>query len=313
MTSPGNMAGYPQDVSSLSYNQEYVQSDTISQMYASGNYDLSTQAFTTDYSTSYPGPHHSASHPGQHHSTSHPDQHYITPYTDSYYYPPHSDPSYSASYPEGQIDKGFPPAGYIQPKQAAGYANPGPPQQQYNQARKHERFHFSDWRWEFASITFSLACFAAVVIVLITFQNKPLSSWHFISSISLNTVIAILSTLSRTALLVPVTSCISQLKWIHLVSSPRPLREFQVFDDASRGPWGALELIWRLHVKTKLASWGSLIIILTLAMGPFTQQLLSYPLKLHSSPEAIFYGSQTYDSGTIRAVTFSWVLSMFPL
>ena len=114
---------------------------------------------------------------------------------------------------------------------------------------------------------------------------------------SLNTLVAILSTLARTALLVPVASCISQLKWIYLVSASRSLRSVQVFDDASRGPWGSMELIWKLNFRSKLASWGSVITILTLMMGPFSQQLLLYPSRPQYSPTgATFHASQVYNS-----------------
>lgn len=173
--------------------------------------------------------------------------------------------------------------------------------------KRHGAFIIGDWLWEFASAALSLACLAAVVIVLSIYNGKPLTSWNFIADANLNTIIALLSTFSRTALLVPVASCISQLKWIHLVTSPRPLRDVQTFDDASRGPWGALELIWRVNFKSTLATWGSVITILTLAMGPFAQQLVSYPTRLQFSPDATFYSSQIYDSGTQRGATTSWL------
>jgi hypothetical protein len=169
---------------------------------------------------------------------------------------------------------------------------------------KRDSFSLKDWQWEFAAAGFSLVCVVAIIIVLAAYQEKPLSSWRFVYNITPNTLVALLSTLSRTALIVPVASCISQLKWIHLVSSPRPLRELQVFDDASRGPWGSLELIWKLHFKTKLATWASIITILSLTMGPLSQQLLSYPSRLHyDSAGATFYRSQIYDSGASRGVT----------
>jgi hypothetical protein len=186
------------------------------------------------------------------------------------------------------------------------------PKHPYNPLGKRDTFSLGDWRWEFVAAGFSLVCVIAVITLLAAYQEKPLSSWHFVYNITPNTLVALLSTLSRTALIVPVASCISQLKWIHLVNSPRSLRELQVFDDASRGPWGSLELIWRLHFKTKLATWGSIITILSLTMGPLSQQLLSYPSRLHFEPSgATFYRSQIYDSGASRGVTGAGRLSKF--
>ena len=177
-------------------------------------------------------------------------------------------------------------------------------QQHYDPPKRSGVLHFTDWRWEIASVVLSLLCVVAMLIVLKAYQQRSLSSWHFVHDITLNTLVALLSTISRTALIVSVASCLSQLKWIHLVRSPRPLQEMQIFDDASRGPWGSLELICRMHFKTKLATWGSLITILSLAMGPLSQQLLSYPSRLHfETSGASFYRNQVYDSGASRGVT----------
>lgn len=162
--------------------------------------------------------------------------------------------------------------------------------------KKRSDLSLRDWVWEIGASIFSLGCFAAVVGVLVANEDKSLSSWTFVFGTSLNTLIATLSTLSRAALMVPVASCISQLKWIHLIGASRPLKDAQVFEDASRGPWGSLELMWKLHIRTKLATWGSVITILTLAMGPFAQQLLSYPTRTVVSGGATFYTSHVYDS-----------------
>jgi hypothetical protein len=182
----------------------------------------------------------------------------------------------------------YPPGSPIQELQAPEIVSDAP--------GKSAQFSLQDWQWEFGAFIFSMGCFAAVVGVLASYNTRSLASWNFVFGITLNTLVAILSTLSRTALLVPVASCISQLKWIHLVTAPRSLRDVQVFDDASRGPWGSLELIWRLHIGAKLATWGSVITILTLAMGPFTQQLLSYPSRSIISGNATYYTSHIYDS-----------------
>jgi hypothetical protein len=178
-----------------------------------------------------------------------------------------------------------------------------PASQNFTKAPRNQgKFHLRAWQWEIAASAFSLACFAAVVITLAMYHDQ-----QFLFDISLNTVIAFISTLSRTALLVPVASCISQLKWIYLIRSPHTLREVQVFDNASRGPWGSLELIWKLHYRTKLATWGSIITVLSLTMGPFAQQLLSNQSRLQFSPGATFYSSQVYDSGTSRNTSESWL------
>ncbi|EUC46608.1 hypothetical protein COCMIDRAFT_35835 [Bipolaris oryzae ATCC 44560] len=175
------------------------------------------------------------------------------------------------------------------------------------------KLHLRDWYWEFIAAIFSTACVIAVIVVLRKYEGKSLSSWRFYHDITLNTLVALLSTLSRTALIVPVASCISQLKWIHLVSSPRPLHEYQILDEASRGPWGSLTLIFALHFKTKLATWGALITIVSLTMGPLSQQLLSYPSREHFERSgATFYRNQVYDTGAGWGVTGASARTMDP-
>lgn len=173
-----------------------------------------------------------------------------------------------------------------------------------NSPRKPSQSSFWDLHWEVTAAAFSSICFVAVVGVLILFDEKSFSTWSFVFNISINTIIVVLSTLSRTALLVPVASCISQLKWIHIVEALRRLYDIQMFDDASRGPWGSVVLIWNLHIRTKLATWGSSITTLTLAMRPFAQQLLSYSARPVFSDGATFRRSRVYDSsyGTYRTL-----------
>ena len=49
-----------------------------------------------------------------------------------------------------------------------------------------------------------------------------------------------------------IGSSLSQSKWLwYRQDRFRPLQDIQLFDDASRGPWGALALIF--HVRTRYA------------------------------------------------------------
>lgn len=54
--------------------------------------------------------------------------------------------------------------------------------------------------------------------------------------------------------------------------------DMELFDLASRGPLGALQLMIRLR-RPNLAFLGSFIILVGLATGPFTQQVVSYPYR----------------------------------
>jgi hypothetical protein len=56
-----------------------------------------------------------------------------------------------------------------------------------------------------------------------------------------------------------------------------------VFDDASRGPWGSFKLLWRTRGGVGSISWatylGCSITVAAIALGPFNQQVLSYPSR----------------------------------
>ena len=90
------------------------------------------------------------------------------------------------------------------------------------------------WWWEIAPILLSIMCTFAMVIVLARIEDTPLDDWKF--SIQLNSLIAILTTTSKAAMLVAVTTAIGQLKWLHFTARRDHLLNFQRFDDASRGP-----------------------------------------------------------------------------
>lgn len=99
------------------------------------------------------------------------------------------------------------------------------------------------WWWEIAAVLFSIACMVAAVILLANINNTRLSTWLFY--FQPNTVISILTTLARSAMLFSVSTCLSQLKWRHFQTrqAGRPLNHLEDFDDASRGPLGSLFIL----------------------------------------------------------------------
>ncbi|KAI0385459.1 hypothetical protein F5Y04DRAFT_292044 [Hypomontagnella monticulosa] len=85
----------------------------------------------------------------------------------------------------------------------------------------------------------------------------------------------------KTTLLVPIASCIGQLKWRHYALQPRPLDQLQVIDDASRGPWGSIVVLLKFaghvkagHFKAFIIQGAAIISILALAIDPSVQQII---------------------------------------
>jgi len=65
--------------------------------------------------------------------------------------------------------------------------------------------------------------------------------------ITLNTFLAFFTSLAKVAYMTPIIEGLGQLKWTWFLSSrPKPLSDFQIIDDASRGAWGSLKLLVRL-------------------------------------------------------------------
>ncbi|KAK5113160.1 hypothetical protein LTR85_010978 [Meristemomyces frigidus] len=167
---------------------------------------------------------------------------------------------------------------------------------QHTEQRHHRLLAVREW-WlaEIGAALLSLGCMVAVAAVLLKFQNRPLSDWRF--PIAPNSLLSVLLTVAKTLLLLSVAESTTQLKWNHFARQPRPLRDFQVFDDASKGPWGAVQLLWHTRGSALLASVGALIILLSLAMDPFAQQILAFTPQLvpaasnASVPVADHYGA----------------------
>ena len=133
------------------------------------------------------------------------------------------------------------------------------------------------WIAEVGASFLSAGCMIAVAAVLFKIHNTALADWNFV--IAPNSLLSVLLTLAKTLMLLAVAESLTQLKWRHFERS-RPLSHFQAFDDASKGPFGAIQLIWKTRGTAFLASIGALIVLLSLAMDPFAQQILAFPNRL---------------------------------
>ena len=153
---------------------------------------------------------------------------------------------------------------------------------------------FTDtWTIEYASLTLAMAALAAIGIVLLVYRQRNQADWKY--SISLNTVLSVLATVMKGAMMLPVGSCLGQLKWAWYYREKRALQNFQVFDEASRGPFGATKLLYVLRFW-HIASIGCVVTLMALASDAFVQQSVEYPLrKANVSGVATVPFSQWYD------------------
>lgn len=142
-------------------------------------------------------------------------------------------------------------------------------QQQPLPTRKRHRV-LQFWIWEVLSVCLAIGLLGAIVLVLSHFHGEIVPEWRF--SINLNTLIALLATIARAAMLSALAEILGQVKWSWF-SRPRPLNNIQHFDNASRGLIGSLVLPF-IASKNLFAIAGSLVVVFSLAIGPFAQQAI---------------------------------------
>jgi hypothetical protein len=134
------------------------------------------------------------------------------------------------------------------------------------------------WLMEIISWVFSALCMAAIVIVLIILKDDPLTKWSLAeqTGLTLNAYISILSKMAGAALIIPVSEALGQLKWSWFQQNSKQMWDFEIFDNASRGPWGSFLLLIRTKGKA-LAALGAMITLCMMALDPFFQQVVDFP------------------------------------
>ncbi|KAI5917285.1 hypothetical protein F4810DRAFT_716590 [Camillea tinctor] len=162
--------------------------------------------------------------------------------------------------------------------------------------------YLSVWLWELGAVCVSVSCMVAIIAILFMTSGKALSAWSF--PIAPNSLVSVFSTLAKSALMVSVAACLGQLKWIYFGQKRRELSDFEAFEEASRGPWGALMFLWCVRFRAKLALFAALITLVALAFDPFTQQILQFPSRSMAQPGKASFGiAHAYDSGIELAKT----------
>jgi hypothetical protein len=98
------------------------------------------------------------------------------------------------------------------------------------------------WSIEYISCLISVAAYVSIVVVLNRYDQKAMPSWPM--GITLNTLLAFLTAVSQTCFVQPVVQGLSQMKWNWFAGKDRPLVDFESFDNASRGAWGSILLVF---------------------------------------------------------------------
>jgi hypothetical protein len=125
---------------------------------------------------------------------------------------------------------------------------------------------FKRWIFEMLSWLISACSMIAIVLIYVRIKDQPMSS-----SAAFLTWTNVLGKVASAALIVPTTEALGQLKWNWFHNS-KAMWDFEIFDKASRGPLGALMLLYRTKGRS-LAALGALLILLLLAIDTFFQQV----------------------------------------
>ena len=129
---------------------------------------------------------------------------------------------------------------------------------------------FKRWLFETASWTVSALCMGATIGIYLSISGEEMTkSDRFL------TIANILGKVASAALIVPTSEALGQLKW-HWFHESKAMWDFEIFDKASRGAWGAALLLFRTKGRS-LAALGALLIVLLLAIDTFFQQVVTYP------------------------------------
>ncbi|KAK7736443.1 hypothetical protein SLS63_003421 [Diaporthe eres] len=152
------------------------------------------------------------------------------------------------------------------------------------------------WTWEIVALLLAVGAVASIIALLARYDGRPLPSWPY--EITLNALIAVLTTIANASMAVPLSSGLGQLKWERMKKGYAPLADMEVLDEASRGAWGAVNMLRRLRGGV-FGSLGAVAVIVALFLSPFAQQVVIY----RTLPQESETGATNY-----RAMNFTVAL-----
>ena len=96
--------------------------------------------------------------------------------------------------------------------------------------------------WARELLAWALAALALIIliIVLAIYNGQPLDDWH--SSVSVNTLVNVLTTIASIALIYPVASAIAQMRWLSLAKRESPVADMESFGS---GPIDIVVMMWK--------------------------------------------------------------------
>ncbi|VUC35612.1 unnamed protein product [Clonostachys rosea] len=159
---------------------------------------------------------------------------------------------------------------------------------------------FAVWSLELVSLLLAFGFMGAMIAILQTYDNNEMPNWNGGGSggITLNALIGVLATIFRAILAFVALEVLAQLKWEWLTARFRPLNHVQRFEDATRGTWGPIMLLPIVKIRQPLSVIAVVVVVLSVAIGPFSQQAVQtyYCLRIAEERPATVQVAHRIDS-----------------
>ncbi len=111
-----------------------------------------------------------------------------------------------------------------------------------------------------------------IIVLLRCGEGQPSDNWTLVLY-----AVGFLAKVTSVTLIIPISEAIGQLKWVWFQGkNSKDAYDFEIFDKASRGPWGSLLLLFRTKGKS-LAALGAFLTILLLMIDMFFSEMYQTP------------------------------------
>ena len=141
----------------------------------------------------------------------------------------------------------------------------------YMQRQRRLSLWYIWWRELLCCVLF-VGALLALVATLRPYQGQPIPKWPY--HLSINTLVSLYIVILKAAMVFVAAEGLGQLKW-QWFNSERPLKDLLRYDDATRGPWGSLKLLFSLRFRQLASSFGAFIILAAIIVDPFAQQIIA--------------------------------------
>ncbi|KAF7196296.1 hypothetical protein HII31_02363 [Pseudocercospora fuligena] len=180
----------------------------------------------------------------------------------------HSDFSYAGAGPSGSDDVKLIPTTFHQPADSSSQIK------EYVPSRLHPHRIFTNWWREAVAIFLLVGSAIATFATLYPYQGRPIPQWPL--KITPNALLSVYMLILRGSVGYLLAEGIAHQKWRWFDEKERPLYDLALHDEASRGPYGAVKLLFRTSIKHVWHWLGCILVIVAIFIGPFSQQVIQY-------------------------------------